>query len=358
MAAMPPLSAADCISPAASRTRLVLFAPFMKGRTWKLSATAYLATAGNFFLPFPLVYLFFLPAVERAGRPAAIALIAACILFTVLILFLFVLFSRLQFPFFDVVLHREQFIAPLWRKYRGVYGAWTWTKIVAGLVAIAALALPIAAYGQHLFGLVQSMSSLKPGDMPPPQFFFLFYGGGLVVYAVFVLLYFLGSLGYDFLVPSLALESVSLAEAFRRFGRLVRAEPGQFVLYCVLKIMLGFVGYMGLGIAFEIVLLFVLVAVGAIALLFGFLLHVLGVATGVLIGLAIALGVVLYLALFGYAMIIGMGVLLTFFEAYSLYFLAGRYPLLGDLLARSTPPPPPPSVPQPWTPAYYTPPPA
>jgi hypothetical protein len=34
-----------------------------------------------------------------------------------------------------------------------------------------------------------------------------------------------------------------------------------------------------------------------------------------------------------------MGSLITFFQAYALYFLGGRYPLLGDLLDRSTPPP-------------------
>ena len=101
---MPPLSAADCISPAISRTKLILFSPFMKGRTWKLSATGYLATAGNLFLPFFLVYLIFLPAAERAGRGFAIALVTACIVATVVFLFLFVLFSRLQFAFFEVLM--------------------------------------------------------------------------------------------------------------------------------------------------------------------------------------------------------------------------------------------------------------
>ena len=33
------------------------------------------------------------------------------------------------------------------------------------------------------------------------------------------------------------------------------------------------------------------------------------------------------------------GSALTFGQAYALYFLGGRYPLLGDLLDRSTPPP-------------------
>jgi hypothetical protein len=160
-------------------------------------------------------------------------------------------------------------------------------------------------------------------------------------------------------VPSLALESVPISEAFRRFGRLVRAEPGQFSLYCLLKIVLGFVGYMGLTFALEIVIFLVFAVVGGVAFLFGFLLHLAGVPTAVLLGLAIAIGIVLYLALFGYVMIIGLGTLLTFFEAYSLYFLAGRYPLLGELLARSTPTPQPPPPPYPLDPAaYYTPPPS
>jgi hypothetical protein len=353
---MPPLSAADCISPAISRTRLILFSPFMKGRTWKLSATGYLATAGNLFLPFPLAYLIFLPAAERAGKGFAIALITACIIFTAVFLFLFVLFSRLQFAFFEVVLNREQFIAPLWRKHRNIYGAWTWAKVLAGLVITAAFALPIAAFSRRLVSLFESMSSLKPGQMPPVDFLILFYGGFFGVYAICILLYFLGSLGYDFLVPSLALESVPLAEAFRRFGRLVRAEPGQFALYCLLKLGLGFVGYIALNFALEIIILLALAIVGAVALLLGLLLHLAGVATGVLIGLGIAIGGLVYLALFGYVAIIGFGILLTFFESYSLYFLAGRYPLLGDLLARSTPPAPmPPQAP--WTPPLYTPPP-
>jgi hypothetical protein len=47
---------------------------------------------------------------------------------------------------------------------------------------------------------------------------------------------------------------------------------------------------------------------------------------------------------------------MTFLEAYTLYFLGGRYPMLGDLLTASTPPPPPPP-PAPVYPAYVAPPP-
>ena len=354
---MPALSAADCISPSFSRTKLILFSPFAKGRTWKLCATGYLATAGNLFLPFPLAYLMFLPAAHRAGEPFAIALITACTVFTAVFLFLFVLFSRLQFAFFEVVLNREQFIAPLWRKYRSVYAAWTWLKVLAGFAITAAFAVPLAAYGRRLFELIHSMSAFKPGQMPPAEFFITVYGGFFGVYAIITLFYFLGSLGYDFIVPSLALESVPLGEAFRRLGRLVRAEPGQFALYCLLKFVLGLVGYMAFNFALQIVMLLAVAVVGVVALLLGFLLHLAGVPTAVLIGLALALGLILFLVLLVYVTVIGLGTLLTFFESYSIYFLAGRYPLLGEILAQSTPPQAPP-LPQPWNPAYYPPPPA
>lgn len=354
---MPPISAADSISPAFARTRLVLFSPFIKGRTWKLSATAYAAATGNLFVPFPLAYLFFLPAVSGFGHAAMAALLIACSSLSLVFLFLFVLCSRLQFVFFDVVLNREQFVAPLWRKHRSVYAGLTWLRVAAGLVLVLALAAPIAGYSRQLFAAFGSLSSLKPGQMPPPEFFLIFYGGFFAIYAVIATGFFLGSLAFDFIVPSLALEGAKLPAAFRRLGALVRAEPGQFALYCLLKLVLGFAGYMGLAFSFQIVLLLAVAIVGLLALLCGFLLHLAGVATGVLIALGIALGVLLYIFLFFYVMLIGIGTLITFLEAYSLYFLSGRYPLLAEHLARSTPPQAP-ALPQPWSPALYTPPPA
>src|ERR1700685_8963 len=123
---MPAPSAADSISPAFARTRLILFSPFMKGRTWKLSATGYLAAAGNLFVPFPLAYLFLLPVARQFGHAAVAILLTACSLFSLVFLILFVLCSRMQFVFFDVVLNRDQFIAPLWRKHRNVYAGLTW----------------------------------------------------------------------------------------------------------------------------------------------------------------------------------------------------------------------------------------
>jgi hypothetical protein len=51
---------------------------------------------------------------------------------------------------------------------------------------------------------------------------------------------------------------------------------------------------------------------------------------------------------------LALGTGLTFMESYALYFLGGRYPMLGYLLDRSTPPPPVYSYSPP--PSYYAPP--
>ena len=64
------LSATEAVSPAIARTKLVLFKPFRLGRSWKLAATGYLGGAATYFLPFPLIYLFFIPLARRLGASA------------------------------------------------------------------------------------------------------------------------------------------------------------------------------------------------------------------------------------------------------------------------------------------------
>ena len=87
---MRPLSATECISPAIERTKLVLFSPFRKGRTWKLSATAYLYCGGTQYFPAPIVYLAFIPLAHGAGGMLAVSILcAAVLLLTALFTWLF-----------------------------------------------------------------------------------------------------------------------------------------------------------------------------------------------------------------------------------------------------------------------------
>jgi hypothetical protein len=100
---------------------------------------------------------------------------------------------------------------------------------------------------------------------------------------------------------------------------------------------LGLAFYFGAVLLFEVVFLFAALIVGLIAYAAGLALHALGVPWVFLAALGVALGILLYLLFFAYCMVMVIGSVLTFLEAYALYFLGGRYPMLGDLLERSTP---------------------
>jgi hypothetical protein len=351
---MRPLSAAEAISPAIHRTKALLFQPFRRGRSWKLAATAYFCRLGTMFIPFPLLCLFLLPAARSAGPVAVSALSVGVLVLTVIAILVFHLCSRLQFAFFDILLHRGEFVAPAWRKYGPQSLPWTGVKVVLGTAVTLISALRLAVY---ILPLLQLMHRLKPGQPPPPEFVAAIFAGYGILLLVFGPLFLISSLLGDFIVPSLALEDNGLAEAFRRMFELIRREPGQFALYTLLKLGLGLAVYMGAAIAWEMVFLLCTLLLAIIAGLFGFLLHLAGIPAAVLTALAILVGIVWYLFVLVYGLLLTLGTVHTFLDAYALYFLCGRYPLLGELLERSEPPPgvyaPPPG----YLPQYPPPPP-
>ncbi len=340
---MRPLSATECINPAFARTRLILFSPFRKGRTWKLSATSYLCCCGNVYFPFPLIYLAFLPAVRGFGTGTVIALVVAALVLTGLFTWIFHLCSRLQFAFFDIVVNRGEFVVPAWREYPTQALPWTGFKIVLGIFLTLASAVPLMTYVRHLIPLLAAMP--KPGQPPNPEFVHAmvgFYAGYGVLTLLFGLIFLASSLLADFIVPSLALEDTGLKEAFRRMGLLISREPGEFALYTLLKAGLGIAFYLAATIIREIVFFIATIIVGAVVLLIGYLLHRAGIPNPPLFVLGGLLAVAWYLFTLVYTLMLALGPVLTFMNAYAFYFLGGRYPLLGDLLERSTPPPAPP----------------
>lgn len=342
---MRPLSATDCINPAIQRTKLILFAPFRKGRTWKLSATAYLCRMGTLFFPFPLIYLAMLPLVRSAGTTAVVGLCVAVLIGTAIFVYLFHLCSRLQFAYLDIVVNRGEFVAPAWRKYGPQSRRWTGVKILLGAAVTLACALPIAAFIRHFIPLFHSLQS-QPNQQPPPELFGAIFAG----YGLFVLLFgsffLISSLLADFIVPTLALENTSLAESWRRMIALIRQEPGEFALYTLLKLGLAVAGVMSATIAWELVFLFSTLMIGIVVVLIGLVLHLIGVPTILLTVLGVLLAFAWYLFSFIYAMLLTVGPVYTFLDAYALYFLAGRYPKLGDLLE----PPAPQFIPAPLPP--------
>lgn len=334
---MRPLSATECITPAIDRTKLVLFSPFRAGRTWKLSATAYLCCMGTMFFPFPLIYLALFPAARSKGTLALAGLLAGVLFGTAFFTWIFHLCSRLQFAYLDIVVNRGEFVAPVWRKYGPQSLPWSGFKMIFGLACLLVGAVPLAAYIHHVMPLFEMMTSLKPGQPPPPQFMAAIFAGYGVLFLIYGPLFLIHSLLADFIVPSLALEDTGIKEAFRRLGELIRMEPGEFALYTLLKAVLGIAGYICSTILGEIVFLVSTLIVGIMVFFFGFLLHLAGVPTAVLAILGVIFAVAWYVIVLGYTLMLTIGPVFTFLTAYSLYFLGGRYPLLGDLLDRSTP---------------------
>lgn len=332
------LSALDAISPALSRTRRILFAPFRKGRSWKLAATAYVATAGTGFLPFPLFYLAFIPAARRGGGTLLVlALILLALVLTAIVLVVFYLCSRAQFAFLDIVLNQGQFVAPAWKKYGRESLQWVTFKVIFGTVVMALYALPTIAYVRHVIPLFQS---IHPGQPPPPEFMSVLFAGYGLIALMFGSFFIVSSLLADFMVPLLIIEGTGLAGAFRSLFRAVRNEPGPYAGYALGKILLSIAGYLAATMAFQVVFLFSILIIGAIAGGFGLLLHFTGVPNLFLIVPGIILGVAVYLFFVVYVLLLAMGTVFTFLQSYTLYFLGGRYPLIGEVLTKTDPPPP------------------
>jgi len=335
-------SATESISPAIARTKLMLFKPFRFGRSWKLAATGYLGGVTTYFLPFPVIYLCFIPFARSQGAPSYVIPLIIVGVATLMLFYLaiFYLCSRLRFAFFDIVLNRGVFVAPAWRKYSSQSRKWALFKIALGTAYFALLAIPFVPL---IKGLIATFSSIHfvRDQQPPPAFtqaIFSVYAALLFFYLAIGIFALLSSQMSDFVVPSLALEDTTLAEALSRAGRLLRNEPGAVCLYALIKIAIFLVGGIVVAILFYIFLLAVVLVGFLIGFLGYFLLHLLHVPQAVMTALAIIFGAFLYLFTIFYGTFLASGALYTITESYALYFLGGRYPLLGDILDRTTPP--------------------
>jgi hypothetical protein len=239
---------------------------------------------------------------------------------------------------------RSDFVRPSWRKFPNQVLPFTALKIVLGLCITAIFAVPLAALAPQIVPLLKQVASTPPGQPPSPQFLAIFYGS----YAIFALVIGFGllvcGLLTDFLVPPIAFENTTLGEAFHRMDELIRREPGQFALFVLLKTVIGLVAYFAALMVWEIAFFIVTFIVGGVVVFIGWVLHLAGVPTIALVVPGVLLGLAWDAVTVGYGMMIAIGPVLTYMDAYALYFLGGRYPILGDMLDASTPPPAVPAV--------------
>jgi len=339
---MRPLSAIDAIAPAWNHTRRLLLTP----RSWrlllKIGAVAFFAQINgcNFSGSYP--GRGHMPGVSPAiaASMLTIAFIVGGVALLVTLAF-FYLSSRLQFVLFEVVLRRDTTVAPIWRRYGRATWHWIGLKLAFFAVALLCVAPVLIPVGLRFYHATRNMNaSVAEGASPHLAAFFLSILG--FIGAIFLILFVIGILYillHDFGLPSMALEGTPLTETVRRVVDLTRAEPGQVLLYIFMRLVLGFAGAIVFEFALVFGLLIALVPLGGIAAILWVALHHAGfVGYAFMVVGWVILGII-FLVLLIVACIMGSGYLYTFLQAYALYFLGGRYPLVGGYLEPLLPQP-------------------
>ena len=350
------------------RTRDLMGRPFRLRTFLKIAAVAFFAEMGgglNSHIPGHSNGLHQLPPAFLAFVVAFAVLLGLVSL--VIGLILFYVGSRLQLVLLELVATRFTFVGPLWNKYGSRTWRWIGLRLLLLLCFLIVLLPFIVAVVLYCIHHAIGMGAFT-GGVP-------FSGGNpfaglhiaqvLLFIAALLLVLLIVSAIYmlvrDLALPFLALEDLTISQSLSRLCALIAAEPGQVLLYIFLRFILGVVFGIGAEIALVLVLLISLIPPGIIGVILWFSLHHAGTAGIVaLIGFAI-LGGLIFLCWAFCVVISFMGTLLAFFQAYALYFLGGRYPILGNLLDRSTPPPayayafPPPQPPPPYQPPPQTP---
>jgi hypothetical protein len=341
------LNAIDAISPAFTRVHELLFKPFRVGRTFKLTAVSYFAFAGSFFVPFPLLYVGVAALSPEAGWTAVFPMLWGLAAVATLIYFgFYYVFARLQLVDFEMVVTLTRVVAPMWRKYPRKVWPWVGVKVVLGLIATSVM-FPILLNSLHemipLFLKIGDLGS-KPSPEEIQQFvapLYAFYGVGLLL---FLIPKTLSTLLEDFVMPFFLVENLPLGAAMRRGWALFAADPLNCLGYLGMKLVLAAIGYFMQGFVVPICLIPAALLFALVGFVGWLILHSAGAAGVVMMVVGAVILGLFFFAVVVYVGIFSTGYLLLLLDAYAIYFLGGRYPMLGNLLEPGpggpfTPPP-------------------
>jgi len=240
----------------------------------------------------------------------------------------------MQFVLMDIVATRTTVIGPSWRKYGQKTWRWIGLKVASFLVIVVVIGAIVAIPLIHLF---RSMPT-NGGQPPDAAFFgnfFLFFV--TIALAVFLMMLSIWTLR-DFVLPFMVFEDATIGTALSSAAKLMRREPGSVLFYFLMKVVFAMVAGLAAELCIFVAAFIAMVPVGIIGGGLWLVLHQAGpFGTGVLYVSFALLGLI-FLA---FMLVVGIclsGAVLVFYQAYTLYFLGGRIPALGDLLE---PPPPP-----------------
>jgi hypothetical protein len=360
-----PISPVDVINPAFHHTKQQLLKPFRFGQWARLALigllTGEIGSGGgcSFNWPAPqhtkpagrvVNAAFPFPLEHHPGWSAATILFLVFAGIALFLLFLYIS-SVMRFILFDSVITKECHIRQGWARHRG-HGLqfFGWQL----LLALASLAGVVLIIGFPLAGAWTLGWFNHPRDHVLP----LVLSGVLLLMllaAVMLTLLLVQVMTKDFVVPQMALENLSAMEGWRRLWAWCKAEKGGYVGYIGMKIVLA----IGAGVFLAIITVIVLIAFFIPIATLGVIAGLSGTIAGLTwnfftITLAVFAGLIVFaIVMFAVSFISVPAV--VFFPAYSIYFLAPRYPPLAALLwpqpsaavLQSSPP----TEPPPWSPA-------
>jgi len=340
-----PISAIDAISPAFEHTKQQLFQPFRAGQWAKLALVGLLAgelTTGscghfntNFQVPKrPNPHPIAIPSIN----PVTLALLFALLIvlgfaFSMLLLYLH---SVMRFILFDSVLTKRCELGQQWNRRQGAALKYFLWQIAFALVTALGLAFLIGVPAIFAFaaGWLTKPKEHLPALILCGLALFLVVMTFLLVCAVVQVF------TKDFVIPQMALEDLDAFEAWHRLLPMLRAEKGPYFGYLLMKIVMAIGAGILLAILATVAVIIVLIPVGG----FGALAVLAGKAVGLqwnvyTITFAVVVGLILAAVFFYLIAIIAVPVM-VFFPAYSIYFLASRYPSLANALHPAPPTPP------------------
>jgi hypothetical protein len=371
---MTPISASEAISPALERTKQICFRPFKLTRWLKLAVvtlfTGEVATTScNFGAPGntsggshgPI----YTPPPSMGGILGvlhAIPVILLALLFIVLtgvfVLVMSYLWCQFRITLIDTVLTGECRIRESWDKYGSagirLFGFYLLSSMLMVASAIGLLVLPL-------------MSAVRSGVFRQPGGGLAYIlGAGAILLLIFalvmVLFWVLVVFLKDFVAPVLALEDLTIGEAWGRIKTIASADPGAFVVYILMKIVLAIASGIIFGILAFVVILAILIPTIIIAVAIGVTFKAQMQAVGTFFTAMtaakiafIATAVVVFIGVVAYFLAFISVPAAIFFESYALYFLGSRYEPLRVLLIPEPSPAPYPIIP-PQAPPDFIPP--
>ncbi len=331
---MQPISAIDAVSPAFARMRQVLASPpFRLGTFLKIALITTFAELGAITVSVQLpvqAITQFASLMRKGSMPHAVqttVLVGSLVVmavFAVLWLALAYVFTRLRFVVFDFVAKRTTRVGDAWALYGRQSGRFFGLNLLVLLVLMIGV---LAAAGPFLIGLTRAVQTHDPKAILP-HMLALFVGGFVVSFVVQLV----DSVLRDFVLPQMALEDAAIEEAGAGCLRMMRDNPGEVILYLLLKFAITLGLSMLLALALLLAVAVLLAGLAGVGYGFYALLWSAGlVGRAVVITYGVIAGLLLFLLYF-FGAFTASGISGVFRAAYAVYFFGSRYPPLGSLL--------------------------